>query len=670
MNFATVTSLLSRLRQSEVTYFPVRHHSPACARHVERWIEQHRPAAVLIEGPQSFTQFVDALVHPECHMPVALYTNFVDLQGRLLGPEAAEAIPVDLRKRMAARFAAYYPLCDYSPELVALRKGRETGARLKFIDLEFAEKVLSSHSAPSVDDDTPAAVEVESLMTDPHLVYSEYTRALCHKLGCRDFNELWDHLFESHGDSLSTEEFMDRVATFCCMTREAIDPRQLQHDGTHAREACMAAAVCEELEHQRAAGGQRPVLVVTGGFHTVALPELVAQMPKRPKSPKLTSDEAGTWLIRYSFDRLDALSGYASGMPSPGFYDRLWQTLKTSAPSQGSSPSLTERVAELILEVAHISRERQLPTAISTPDAMSAVHMAEQLARLRGHDWPQREDVLDGMRSCLVKGEMQAEGQLLMSLVRRLLAGDRVGRVPPGTGSPPIVDDFHRVCRRLKLPGDSIEPRQLTLDLYRQPRQREISRVLHRLSLLGVSYGSYLAGPDFVHGHDLDRMTEEWRVQWSSATESSLIEVAVYGSSLEEAAIHKLLESIGQLEQEGSGRSTALTANLLIKACQMGLHQHAGRLLHLIERFVADDPDLSSVTSGMSQLSLLQDSREPLEAMQLTEVPHLIQLCFQRSCELVRETYHCPKDAVDTMIRSFGVIREIVARQRLIQSLN
>ncbi len=665
-----VSRLLAQLRQDRVVFFPIRHHSPACARHVSRWIEMFRPSVVLIEGPESLTPFVPFLEDLACVMPVACYTNFVDLQGRLAATTEGSALATEstepTKPALTQRFAAYYPLCDYSPELVALRAGRQVGAKVRFVDLEFAEKVL--HTASQHEAELPVGVQIDSLTADSHLAYSTYTRELAQRLGCRDFNELWDHLFESHGVALSTDDFMDRVAAFCAMSRLIADPVTLVQDGTHAREACMAAAIREELAMNINRGEQRPVFVVTGGFHTVALPDLVLQEIQRPTRPAFKSGEVGTWLIRYSFDRLDALSGYASGMPSPAFYDRIWQAgavVSQSLDVRDSTPEsqLTACVAELLVDIGRLVRERKLPTTVSTSDVLAAVHMAEQLARLRGHAWPQREDVLDAIRACLVKGEMQSAGELLMSLVRKLLAGDRIGSVPAGVGVPPIVEDFRRLCRTYRISTETIEPRELTLDLYREARHRELSRLLHRLHSLGAPFARLLAGPDFIHGTDLERMTEEWRLQWTPATESGLIDAAVYGSSIEEAAIHKLLEQTAELEQTGASRSTAVAVNLLVMACRMGLHDHVELLLQLIERCIAADSELPSLTTGLAQLSLLRASREPLEAMTWSAVPLLIERCFQRACQLTRDTFHCPDQAIDGTLRAFSVMREVLASQ-------
>src|SRR5262249_9208671 len=149
----------------------------------------------------------------------------------------------------------------------------------------------------------------------------------------------------------------DRVATYCAMARLDYSEADLRRDGTAAREACMAAAIADELCRNAEEGRAGPVLVVTGGFHTVALPELAARGTERPKTLALDEDERGPWLMRYSCDQLDALAGYASGMPSPAFYDRMWRAAcgfasganprAPEARPQATTEALTQAAADL-----------------------------------------------------------------------------------------------------------------------------------------------------------------------------------------------------------------------------------------------------------------------------------------------------------------------------------
>src|SRR6185437_11251235 len=473
----------------------------------------------------------------------------------------------------------------------------------------------------------------------------------------RDFNELWDQLFESGWDSIETEVFMDRLVAYCAMARLDYTPERLAADGTTAREACMAAASRDELNHNESEKRSGMVLVVTGGFHTVALPDLVAQESARPRPLALGEEEVGNWLMRYSFDQLDALAGYASGMPSPAYYDRLWPAMIES----GQATQGNRIAADLIIEIRRLARERNLPTTISTPDAIAAVEMTQALAALRGHAWPLREDVLDGIRSCFIKGEMGTEGQLLMRLVRQVLAGDRVGKVPPGTAVPPIVSDFQHEARRLRLPVDSVERREMVLDLYRNANHRQISRLFHRLDLLGAPFAGFLSGPDFAQGHGLDRMQEHWQVCWSPATESALIEASVFGPTIEDAAAGKLRQQIAQLEDEEQGRNSAAAVALLIRACRLGLHAQAASIIPLIDVHIAHDPAFASVVSGLAQLELLAHSREPLEATHLTAVPRLMSVAYLRACRLMEDIAGCPDDSVDAIMAALRTLREVLA---------
>ena len=82
-----------------VTFIGVRHHSPACARLVATTIDELQPAYVLIEGPADLNDRIGELLLGH-ELPVAVFTSYRDEQ---------------------RRHGSWAPLCDYSPEWVALR---------------------------------------------------------------------------------------------------------------------------------------------------------------------------------------------------------------------------------------------------------------------------------------------------------------------------------------------------------------------------------------------------------------------------------------------------------------------------------------------------------------------------------------------------------------------
>lgn len=270
----------------------------------------------------------------------------------------------------------------------------------------------------------------------------------------------------------------------------------LAADGTLAREACMAHFI---------AGAAGRVVAITGGFHTVALPDT---KPEAPKAVKLgRSADAGVTLMRYNFEQLDSLNGYSSGMPSPEFYQRVWT---------GADAATT-----LVALARDLREERGDPSAA---EVITATAQMERLARLRGHARPTREDLFDAVRSVFVKGSADVEGVRIMAGARRFFAGDRRGRVPGDAGRPPLVLDFEAQAERLRVQLDGSRERELVLDIYRSARHRTASRLLHSVSLLEVPFARKVRGPDFVHAEGLERIQEVWRYQWQPSVEGSLIE--------------------------------------------------------------------------------------------------------------------------------------------------
>lgn len=636
-----LNAVLDQLQTSNCVYFPIRHHSPACAWHVARLIRETRPSTILVEGPNSFAEFIPTILDRGTKAPIAIYTHFIDTSRKIYKPAADEP---DLGP---ARFAAYYPFCDYSPELVALRAGNEIGARLRFIDLEYADQIFAELTSR----EQLGKPRIESLMRETHLQQSSYLQALAERSGCRDFNEMWDHLFEANFQSRSTESFMREFASYCFFARRDTHPAWLAADATRAREEAMAASIIEERD--RLAPGQT-MLIVTGGFHSVVLPQLVATGAKRSSSSASGSIQQS--VIRYSFEQLERLNGYAAGMPSPDYYNRLWSRFE-----EDSATPQVDVATAILVEIGSLTRRKDMQQSLSTADEIAALQQAQLLASLRGHAGPTREDLLDGVRSCFVKGSMDAEGTVLMGIVGHVLTGKDIGEVPATAGVPPIVSSFRKEAERARLDiSDSLKKR-LSLEIYRKENHRRTSRLLHCLTFLDVPFATIVAGPDFVRGTGLHRIQEHWQYAWSPMTESSLVDAAIYGSTIDEAAANRLREAIGQLEQQGKGRSANAAVSMLIHACRMGLHRHSDKLLVLITARIAEEPSFVEAVGAAKQLLLLWQSREPLEAHSLKEVPALLRASYLRSCYLLTGLSHCPEEALSATLDSLASVRELLA---------
>jgi len=125
----------------------------------------------------------------------------------------------------------------------------------------------------------------------------------------------------------------------------------------------------------------KTVVVVTGAYHTVALPELVAHalggtLPEFQEASDVTVVDSGHGLIRYSFDRLDALAGYSAGMANPRWYQLEWERRSGAIDADPAS--------KVISEVAHALQAIGKDGQPSLPTQVDASVAVQQLHRLRG----------------------------------------------------------------------------------------------------------------------------------------------------------------------------------------------------------------------------------------------------------------------------------------------
>ncbi|MEW9533098.1 DUF5682 family protein [Microbispora sp. NPDC049125] len=509
-----------------VTFLGVRHHSPACARLVADTIRSVRPAYVLVEGPADMNHRMGELLLGH-ELPIAVYTGYRD-------PER--------------RHGSWTPLCDYSPEWTALTAGRDTGAELRFIDLP------AWH---------PALAEVRNRYADAEIRYSEVTGRLCRTFAVDNVDALWDHLFEIE----PAGGLAERLAAYFDLVRG--DTRTGPDD--MAREAYMAQWIRAAV----ADAGDRPVVVVTGGFHRPALIRLAEQGDRSwPEVPRPPSDAVvGSYLVPYSFRRLDAFDGYQSGMPSPGYYQHLWE----SGPAEAAR-RLTEAVTARL-------RARRQP--VSTADLIAARATADGIALMRGHPHPARVDVLDGLAGALVsealetplpwsaRGPLRAGSHPVIVEMIAALNGDRVGRLHHSTPLPPLV---HAVLAVLGGPGEE------RLDLA-EDAGRERSRLLHRLRVLRIPGVVRTSGPRPGGGTEL---VERWTLTEPDDRLPALIEAGGYGVAPQEAAAAALAERI-------PGADLDQLAGVLFDTALCGIGELAGQVLDDLARAVGAAADLGSL---------------------------------------------------------------------------
>jgi hypothetical protein len=561
--------------QARLVVIGVRHHSPACARLVRHVIAREKPRFVLIEGPSDMNERLGELALPHA-LPVALFSWRQD-EGK-------------------ASRGLWSPFCDYSPEWVALEQARASGAQALFMDLP------AWHDAFAGD---------ENRYADRVFRASDKIGALAARLGFENVDALWDHLFEG-------EQPLDALEAALTKYFEMLRGDEPPQERDDAREAFMRGYIAWAM----AQGGT--TVAVCGGYHSNALKAGWESLPaKRPDAPAPSAARVGSYLVPFSFRRLDAFAGYASGMPSPAWYQRAWEV------GVGA-------VAEDMMgrAVRHLRAKGQ---RVSAADSIAAHTLMTALTRLRARTEANRVDVLDALAGALVKEALEAPfpwarrgplpprtDPLLVELVAAF-SGDRVGKLAPGTPQPPLVGDAFAALEAVGLHLEPTEQRA-TADVS-TPAGRARSAVLHQLRLLKIPGIELKRRPDFRRHKT--RFHEDWVVRRVLEMDAALIEAAALGGTLLSAVTASLELRAGALADLGT------IAQCLIDAALAGITSLEARWLAAIRAGIAVEPSFGVLGSALSKLLLLRRGEIVMSHHGPAELEAVLVAAFERGLWLL-----------------------------------
>lgn len=576
--------ILRSEKMAEIIFLPVRHHSPACSGHVRNMIEKLHPDIVLVEGPENANEHLKVVVHPDTKAPFAIYYSFFDKGGKI--SEEKEY------------YKCYYPFLDYSPELVALRTADACASRGEFIDLSYGEILLACSKGKGLRKEA----EKNNYNDDYYLSQNEYIKHLCENAGLRSFDEFWEKYFEINNDFQEDEGWFDNLMVYCNYARENSTTEELLAEGCLAREEHMAQRI-HHYATEVFAGGT--IVVVTGGFHTKALKQRVEKLGTEEKTKQQKQNEklrkqaetgeAGVYLMPYSMEAADALNGYASGMPYPGYYQRIWEELFTE-----EADKAWEKVAlELLVKVGKEARKKEGNP--STYDEICAYQMLEGLAALRGKLHSGAYELIDAVLGSYIKGEYTPASARPMSLLKKYMTGQAVGELWEGADIPPILKDFRKMCKSFGIKLAAGTECESVLNIFSSPKHRKMSMFYHRLEFCGVQFAKRSKGPNLRAGKDRNLIREIWQYRYQVRVDAELIDASAHGATVEEAALALVKKELaGELNAAGA-------ADIMIRVFEMGLTDQLSDLYGRVSRLMQSDTDFYSLASAVKALLMLKE---------------------------------------------------------------
>ncbi|WP_328476298.1 DUF5682 family protein [Actinoplanes sp. NBC_00393] len=485
---------------------------------------------------------------------------------------------------LAAAGLAFYPFADFSPELAALRWARRNDVPVVCCDLPLSSP--SRAPEPSV-----------SPSSGPSL-WAAVHRTVTGRAG----DDLWDRWVEAAAPG-SPPEAVRRAALAAgwALRQDGADPVDLQ------REACMRGHLC------RTSGR---VSVVVGAFHAPVLLDgpVIDGVIEEP-APVIS-------LVPYTFDLLDARSGYPAGIRDP-----RWQQAVLDC---GADPERI-RLASHAFAV-EVTRELRAQGRPAGPgEAAEVARLAGDLATLRTLPAPGRGELVEALQTVLAQGAPVGVGRAVAQAMETVLVGRQRGRLAAGVPRTGLLPAVEEELAGLKLPGPGRPAQRIRLDPLRSPTDRARDLTIRRLAACGAPYGSAgTAGP--VPGGEA--LTTAWRVEWTPGTDAALAVAGLHGVTLAQAA--EGLLAVRRRRQVAAGGPTAEQAlEGLEEAAACGLPELAAlrlgdlrRVAGTVEQIVAGLRLLSRISRGHvtglpDGLDGIEDVRDELHGAAVAAVPGL-----------------------------------------------
>ena len=650
--------ILRSKEMAEIVLLPVRHHSPACSFHVRKVIEEYHPSIILIEGPENANELIPVMVHRDTQAPFAIYYSYYDKAG-LLSEEKEhykcyypflDYSPELAALRAAAEFgipAAFMDL-SYGDILAASKEG--AGLRKKEEKNNYNDDYLLSRNAyvqklcekanlRSFDEFWEKYFEIDGLSKDSDAWFSDLL------LYCRQARESTPEEMLRDEGSLAREAHMAKVilqaaaGNFTETSPKAVAELALsptsdkQTDQTKRTINDASFAPGEQASNINGVSSMPlRILAVTGGFHTPALSTLLRESSPKDSSFQMSSPNdfpAGTfsldhsafrasasnkfaasgrkkavkkikdqdqnvYLMPYSMEAADALNGYASGMPYPAFYQKVWD-------KSAETPDQCYRQTVLDFLVSCGKEVRRKEGNLSTYDEICAVRMADGLSALRGKSQPGAYELFDAVLSSYVKGEYTIATNTPMLILRKHMTGNAIGKLCDQAHVPPIIQDFEAQCRQFSLKTGSTLETEVTLSLFSSDKHRRESCFFHRMLFLNTYYARRIKGPNLQQQKDRNLIREIWRYKWNTQVNAALIDVSVYGATIEEAAGSLVKEDLKK--DIGAGAC----AILLTRVFEMGLKEHLQNVYDRAQELIRQDTDFYSLADALSHFKMMRE---------------------------------------------------------------
>ena len=556
--------------------FGIRHFSPAGAYFLRQFLDEVKPALVLIEGPADFDFLIDDIVSKKLVPPFAIMAY-------------TKEAPID---------TILYPFAEYSPEYQAILWARENNKECHFFDLE-SDIILGLDKK---NDD----IQEEEIISETNSKKSIEI----------DMEGFWERNLEQSEDM---QGYRSGSALFGESLRKDTNSDDKSFIRDIVRESFMKRKIKEYIEK---GFDTEKIVALKGAFHTSAIESLEGAMSDK-EYKELVRRESNVTLMPYSYYRLSKRTGYGAGNAAPSYYELLWQGFLNG--------DTTYHERKYLSTLAKYMREHG--GIVSSAQVIEATRLARELAIIRGGSVPTLEDLKDASITCMGGGSF---GDMAMGFAETDI-GKKIGSVPQDAMQTSIQSDFTSKLKQLKLEKyKELVATPLQLDLRENLRVKSKESAFLDLNRSFFLYRLVVLGIDFAQikrsNQDNATWAENWILQWTPEAEIQIVESVLKGDTIADAVAFVLSERLLEATKISE------IAEVIEAAFNCGLPkivEGAKRSLDEMANGTISIHDIAGTVSKLSNMISFGDirklDREPL-------VPIVKRLCIRAALMLVGES--------------------------------
>jgi hypothetical protein len=367
-------------------FFPIRHHSIISSNFLKKALKEYKPKTILIEGPSDANKHIQNIAKSK--PPISIYGINQNMEN----------------------IGINYPFFNTSPEYIAIKYAYEKKIETKFIDIPI--------------------YDYQIIKEKQNFEYSQYIKEIIKKLKLKSFDEFYEKYFEINLQSKTIENYIKQMLAYCEITRK-LTPTQTFNQ---LREKYMAENIIKYSTEK--------TLIITGGFHTVILSELIkTQIKISKKEINKITDKNKNYLIPYNTKNISSLNGYPAGINYPEYSKIMLK----------NSMNTTQTFTEILIKYA---QKNKIKTPMSK--IIDGINMANGLAKIRKKIKPGVYELIDSSVTTYSDSIYYDDSEQIKQNFKKFLIGENYGKTYDETTLPPIVQDFILTTKKYKIKENSI----------------------------------------------------------------------------------------------------------------------------------------------------------------------------------------------------------------------